>query len=60
MLWHSRRLGLTDDDLDYMSDSELLDLFEIDRWFNTPKQDDGKPHEVVHHMTPEEVDAEMG
>lgn len=61
MLWHARRIGLTDDDLDYLTDSQLEDLAEIDTWARrggagTPSG----PREVVHHMTPEEVDRQMG
>jgi hypothetical protein len=60
MLWHARRIGLTDDDLDYMSDSQLGDLLELDGWFHTPQEkEDAKPRKVVHHMTPEEVDEQF-
>ena len=61
MLYHARHIGLTDDDLDYLTDSQLEDLAEIDAWVHGggSKGTDG-PHEVVHHMTPEEVDRQMG
>ena len=59
MLWHARRIGLTDADLDYLTDSQLSDLVEIDEWFHSPR-DAGKPREIVHHMTPEDVDEQMG
>jgi hypothetical protein len=60
MLWHARRIGLTDDDLDYMSDSQLGDLLELDGWFNSPTDSTkSKSHQVVHHMTPAEVDAQF-
>lgn len=59
MLWHARRIGLTDSDLDYLTDSQLSDLVEIDVWFHSPR-DEEKPREIVHHMTPEDIDEQMG
>lgn len=60
-LWHARHIGLTDDDLDYLTDSQLTDLLELDTWFHSPHEDKAvKPHEIVHKMTPEDVDRQMG
>lgn len=60
MLYHARKIGLTDDDLDYLTDSQLEDLAEIDAWVHGGSREAAKPREVVHHMTPEEVDRQMG
>ena len=60
MLYHARRIGLTDDDLDFLTDSQLEDLAEIDTWAHGGGKEADRPHEVVHHMTPEEVDRQMG
>ena len=60
MLYHARKIGLTDDDLDYLTDSQLEDLAEIDAWVHGGGRVDDGPHEVVHHMTPDEVDRQMG
>ena len=60
MLYHARKIGLTDDDLDYLTDSQLEDLAEIDAWVHGGGKGTDGPREVVHHMTPEEVDRQMG
>ena len=61
MLYHARHIGLTDDDLDYLTDSQLEDLAEIDAWAHGGgSSGTDRPSEVVHHMTPEEVDRQMG
>ena len=60
MLWHARRIGLTDDDLDYLTDSQLEDLAGIDTWSRSGGSVSQGPREVVHHMSPEDVDRQMG